>query len=161
TYTAYLTNIGRDCTSKDSKGKCTNQQPIQRPPQIAALLAATAPTDQGLANAYAKFKPLRDYLKAQAIPTSTVLTATVFTIGDPQAPMKSLAAAVRTTPVPTASQWVKCDGAAASPCPQAEGSRACTKGTADYDEYHALVSLPIFQKGTAPYLDAGGDIDSS
>src|SRR5204863_4829258 len=48
-----------------------------------------------------------------------------------------------------------------SPCPDVTGTRACGNGTVDYDEYHALVSVPIFQKGTAPYLDAGGDIDSS
>jgi hypothetical protein len=161
TYAAYLTTVGRDCTATDSRRQCINQKPIKRSPQLAAVLGATAPTDPGLANAYAKFKPFRDYLTAQAISPTTVLNASVFTIGDLQAPMRNLAAAVRTTPVPTTSAWVKCDGTAVSPCPQADGSRACTAGTADYDEYHALVSIPIFQKGTAPYFDSGGDIDSS
>jgi len=151
TYTAYLTTDGRD----------SNGLPIKRSPQLAAVLGATAPTDPALANAYAKYKPLRDYLSAQSVSPSTVLNASVFTVGDIQSPMKNLAAAVRTTPVPTASTWVKCDGTAKSPCPQADGERACTEGTADYDEYHALVSVPIFQKGTAPYFDSGGEIDSS
>lgn len=150
TYTVYLTTAGLD----------TNGKPIQRSPQFVAMLGNTAPADPALADAYAAFKPLRDYLSVSATPTSSVLTGTVFTIGDIQSPMKKLAAASKAAPVPTASGWVKC-GSGTSPCPDVTGTRACGSGTVDYDEYHALVSIPIFQKGTAPYLASGGDIDSS
>jgi predicted esterase len=77
--------------------------------------------------------------------------------------MRALAAAVEATPVPTASSWVKCADGVASPCPQADAAegRACGKGTADYDEYQALLSIPIFQQGTAPYLKEGGAISST
>jgi hypothetical protein len=56
---------------------------------------------------------------------------------------------------------VKCNGSATSPCPDATGNRACGAPATDYDEYHALVSLPIFQKGIAPYADMGGGIDTT
>lgn len=151
TYTVYLTTDGRD----------KNGLPIKRAPEFVALLAATAPADPALSNAYAAFEPLRAYLSAQSIPTSTVLTATVFTVAETLSPMNKLAAAVRAAPVPVASAWVKCATGVTSPCPQADGTRACGNGTADYDEYHALVSMPIFQKGNAPYFTSGGDIDSS
>jgi len=150
-YTVYLSTAGRD----------QNGLSIKRSPQLAALLGATAPSDAGLANAYAAFKPLRDYLSAQSIATDTVLNATVFTAGQVRAPMEKLAAATLAAPPPTAASWVKCGGGAVSPCPQADGNRACGSGAADYDEYHALVSIPIFQKGTPPYLTAGGDIDAA
>src|SRR5690606_16599710 len=78
----------------------------------------------------------------------------------PIEPMRALADAVNDAAVPTASDWVKCSDETASPCPQADAteSRACGSGTADYDEYQALITLPIFQEGTAPYLSEGGNI---
>jgi pimeloyl-ACP methyl ester carboxylesterase len=59
---------------------------------------------------------------------------------------------------------VKCAKGVISPCPQADGDRACGASNAAYDEYQALVSLPNFQKGFPqgePYLAPtdGGDID--
>jgi hypothetical protein len=74
--------------------------------------------------------------------------------------MRDLATAVAAAPAPTATGWVKCAAGVASPCPQASDAdgRACGTGTADYDEYQALISLPIFQQGTAPYKDTGGAI---
>jgi pimeloyl-ACP methyl ester carboxylesterase len=47
-----------------------------------------------------------------------------------------------------------------SPCEQSDEDegRACGSGTKDYDEYQALISLPIFQQGDAPYLREGGAI---
>jgi hypothetical protein len=150
-YTVYLTTQGRGA----------NGRVIDRAPELVALLDKAAPSDPALANGYAAFKPLRDYLSVQGIDPNTVLNGTVFTVGPTRAPMDALALAAKTAPVPAASDWVKCGAGAVSPCPQATDTRACGSGTADYDEYHALISLPIFQKGVAPYLTAGGDIDST
>jgi pimeloyl-ACP methyl ester carboxylesterase len=66
-------------------------------------------------------------------------------------------AAVAVAPAPAASDWVKCGGAEPSPCAQAEEDRACGDDPDGYDEYHALLSLPVFQQGTAPYLEPADD----
>jgi hypothetical protein len=150
TYAVFLSSDGRDAEGK----------PIERSPELDALLAPNPPSDPALADAYTAYAKFRTYLAAHGGP-STVLNATVFTTSDVRRPMATLAKAVAAAPVPTAKGWVKCGGGAVSPCPQADGNRACGTGTADYDEYQALISLPIFQKGTPPYLSDGGDIDPS
>lgn len=148
TYAVWITTAG-----KGEGGKV-----IERSPQFAALLSSTTPSDAKLAAVHAAYKPFRDYLADKSIDPGTILNATVITAQDVRSPMAALAQAVEAAPVPTLKSWVKCGSGAASPCPEAEGERACGSGTADYDEYHALVSLPIFQQGTAPYLTDGGDI---
>jgi hypothetical protein len=77
--------------------------------------------------------------------------------------MAAVATAVAAADAPVAEGWVKCGGAEASPCPQAEGDRACGDDPEGYDEYHALLTIPVFQQGTAPYLTPadGGGIDTS
>ncbi len=61
---------------------------------------------------------------------------------------------------PNVTSWTLCDGNTPSPCPDANGTRACGQPDPDFHELHALVELPIFQQGTAPYLTEadGGDI---
>ncbi|HXK18071.1 MAG TPA: hypothetical protein VNG33_09725, partial [Polyangiaceae bacterium] len=140
-----------------------DMKPVVASANMAAVLKAVAPTDAKLKAAYAAFAPLRAYLAAKNQPVANVLTASVFTVGDIQAQMKAVAGAVAASPVPTASKWVKCGGAAVSPCPQADAvlGRACGDDVAGYDEYQALLSIPVFQQGTEPYLTAadGGGID--
>lgn len=153
-YAVWLTTAGLD----------SNDQPIQRSPDLTALLASTAPTDAALAAAYPAFAPFRAYLSAQGIDPSTVLNATVITAQTAPDTMAALAKAVDAAPVPVAKDWVKCGSGATSPCPQATGDRACGPQNSAYDEYDALVTLPIFQKGTAPYLnpsDGGGIVTSA
>jgi hypothetical protein len=130
---------------------------------MAAVLKAAAPADAKLKAAHTAFAPLRAYLAAQNEPVANVLTASVFTVGDVRSAMTDVAAAVKAAPVPTAASWVKCGGAAVSPCPDATGDRACGDDVAGYDEYHALLSIPVFQQGTAPYLTPadGGGIDTT
>jgi hypothetical protein len=150
-YVVYVTTQGHD----------TNGLPIERSPQLTALLGSTPPVDPGLTNAYAAYAPFRSYLSAQSVSASTILNATVITVAPVRAPMDGLAAAVGAAAVPVATGWVKCGASAVSPCPDAMGDRACGPEATDYDEYHALVALPIFQTGTAPYSIAGGGIDTS
>jgi hypothetical protein len=153
-----LTLTGRD----DGK-------PVVASENMTAVLKATAPTDAKLKAAHTAFAPLRAYLTAtknpdgtQKFPADNLLTASVFTVGDLRAPMTALAAAVAAADAPKASKWVKCGGAAVSPCPQAEDDRACGDDVAGYDEYQALLSIPVFQQGTAPYQTPkdGGGIDT-
>ena len=148
-YAVYMTTAGV------AKGGAA----IERSEHLLAMLGDAAPPDPTLAAAHAAFSPFRAYLKDKAIGTELVLNATVITAGKVREPMQALATAVASQGVPVAKGWVKCGGGAPSPCPQAAGDRACGDGSSpDFDEYHALVSLPIFQKGTPPYLDAGGDV---
>jgi hypothetical protein len=133
-----------------------------RDPDFDAMLADSAPGDAALGTAYAAYGPLRAWLKAQSKAPSSILNAAVFTVGSVDQPAKKLAATAAAAPAPTASGWVKC-GSGPSPCPDTTGSRACDAPDADFDEWHALVTLPIYQAGKAPYLtpDDGGGIDTS
>lgn len=135
-----------------------NGSPAVRSAQLAALLAGSAPGDAVLADAYDRYAPLRDYLTGEGIDTDEILNASVITVAGTRDVMSDLAAAVEAEPVPTSSDWVLCDDGVQSPCPQAEGTRGCQAASPLFDEYHALISLPIFQEGTAPYQEAGGNV---
>ncbi len=154
-------NLLTDCMADDSC-VCAGR-PVVASENMGDVLKGVAPTDAALKAAHTAFAPLRAYLAAVNQPAANVLTATVFTVGDIRAPMTDLAAAVAAADAPTASDWVKCDGVAPSPCPQAEEDRACGDDVPGYDEYHALLSIPVFQQGTAPYLTPadGGGIDTA
>ena len=148
-YAVFLTTAGKSKAGTD----------IERSEHLTALLEDAAPPDAVLAEAHKAFAPFRAYLKDKLIATNLVLNAAVITAGKVRDPMQQLATVVQALPAPTAKGWVKCGGAAKSPCPQAEGTRACGDGSAaEHDEYHALVSLPVFQKGTPPYAESGGDV---
>lgn len=158
TYAVWITD---DAKAKDGAD-------IERSPNFEAMLKDTAPSDAKLKAAHTKFAPLRQYLKdyfedgvAKALDPDEIVNATVFTVGDTLKPMRDLATAVAAANAPAATDWVKCDDGVDSPCPQADGNRACGGGAADYDEYQALIELPIFQKGTAPYLESGGALDTA
>ncbi len=159
TYAAW---IGTDARS--TKGAA-----IKRSPQFDAMLDSRAPSgDAALAKAYDAYEPLRDFLSfyegsPHEVDADEILNAVVFTTDDPTAQMRKLASAVEAADAPQASEWVKCGGSATSPCAQAdeEEGRACGEGTDDYDEYQALLSIPIFQEGEAPYLKSGGSIASA
>ena len=142
TYAAYIT------TALKGKGGVS----LQRSDDLTALLAGTAPADAVLAAAWPKYQVFRDYLVAKAIDPATILDAAVFTIGKPTAPFEKLAAAVAAAAPPAVSGWVKCDAGVKSPCPDVTGDRACAAADPDFDELHALVKLPVYQTGTAPYL---------
>jgi hypothetical protein len=133
---------------------------IRRAQNLVRVLSDAAPTDPVLGPVHAAYAPFRAYLEDQSIEPASILTATVFTVGPTQAPMEDLAEAIEAAPAPTASDWTLCDDDVDSPCPDATGDRGCSAASADFDEYHALVTLPIFQRGTPPYAtpEDGGDI---
>ena len=144
---------------KDTKGA-----EIAPSPDLVALLGPAAPADAARARAHAAYAPLRQYLAMQNIPASSVLNATVFTVGDATTLMQKVAKGVAAAEAPTAESWVKCGGSTPSPCASPDGGveRAC--GTdPNFDEWHSRLELPIFQAGTPPYLSPaeGGGIDAS
>ncbi|HEX6272947.1 MAG TPA: hypothetical protein VFZ53_07905 [Polyangiaceae bacterium] len=136
------------------------ERTVRRSANLVALLDDDEPSDAVLAPIHERYAPFRAYMEAEGLDPSTVLTATVFTVDDHPATMASLAETVAELEPPTARDWTLCDDGVESPCPDRDGERACGPRTPDYDEYHALVSLPIFQEGTPPYLtpDDGGGI---
>jgi len=87
----------------------------------------------------------------------------MFTIGHPRKLVEQLQGVIDGLGPATVSDWTLCDTGVTSPCPDATGDRACGAANADYYELHALVDMPIFQQGTAPYLDPadGGAIKQS
>ncbi len=146
-----------------------DRKAVVRSDNLSAVLGEEEPSDAKLLAAHASFKPLRDFFAAYegddaSLTADNVVTATVFTVDeDVLEPMAELARSVKNGEAPTASRWVKCQGDAVSPCAQAEAGRDCGEDADGYDEYQALLSVPIFQQGTAPYLTPadGGGIDPS
>jgi hypothetical protein len=126
-------------------------------PDLAAVLGAADPGGP-LAQAWAAYAPLRAWAGAAKFDLATLVNATVFTVGK-HVDLFAKIAATTAVPAPTVTGWVKC-GTAPSPCPQADGARACGAPDPAFDELHALVTLPIWQNGTAPYLTPadGGDL---
>lgn len=151
TYAVLLTNA-----VKNDQG-----QALVRADDLGGVLGASAPADAALAAAYAAYAPLRTWAASKSVNLDTIVGAAVFTVGTNIANVAKLPQAVTAAPAPAATNWVKCGGATPSPCPQATGDRACGTGNANFDEYHALVSMPRFQKGTPPHVnpDDGGDFE--
>ncbi len=140
-----------------------SHQAIKQSSDLAALLASSAPTDSTLAVAYTAYAPLREWAATNSVTAASILNAAVFTVGHPTAIASKLPAAVAAAAAPSATAWIRC-GDAPSPCPQADAAdqRACpATPDAAFDELHALVTLPIFQKGTEPYATPtdGGDFE--
>jgi hypothetical protein len=137
----------------------TDGKAIAVPSDLTALLSDSPPTDSALAAAYATYAPLRTWAASNG-GTSKVLDATLFTTSNATALAKTVVDTVTSAAAPTAASWTLCNGTNASPCPQATGDRACGTPDPAFYELHALVTLPIVQSGTEPYLDPtqGGDV---
>jgi hypothetical protein len=150
TYAFYLTTAGKDADGQD----------IERSEHLQAMLAGATPSDSVLASAHARYQPLRDYLSTDGIDPDTVLNASVVTVAPVKDTMQALASTASSEAVGSSSGWVKCSDSTPSPCPQAEDNRACGNGTSDYDEYHALVDIPLYQNGSLPFEASGGDVST-
>ncbi len=131
---------------------------IDAAPDFKAVVGASDP-GAPLSAAWTAYAPLRTWASANAVDLGSIVNGTVFTVGKHVDVVGKLATTIAAAPPPTVTGWVKC-GAAPSPCPQAEGDRACGAANAAFDELHALVTLPNFQQGTAPYRTPaeGGDV---
>lgn len=165
TYGVIMLNRVKGCPARGTDGNCTSTTNAKQHPDFTAMIAPSPPADGALSDAYAAYRPLRDWMTKKGKTAADMLVASVFTVGDPARVASRLRNSVRSTTAPAAEGWVKCAAGVKSPCAQADEKekRACGAGEAEFDEYHALVSLPIFQQGTAPYLTSkdGGAIASS
>lgn len=144
------------------KGVTSKSGTVERASDFDAVVADAAPSDPALAAAHAAYAPLRTWAKTKGEKLDDVLVAAVFTASSTTQAAEKVAKAVQAAPAPSAGTWVKC-GTGASPCSDTTGNRACGADDPAFDEYHALVTLPIFQQGKAPYLkpEDGGGIDVS
>jgi hypothetical protein len=124
---------------------------------LKSLLGAADP-GAPLSEAWTAYAPLRTWAGKKSFDLATLVNAAVFTVGNHRDIVSKLATAVTAAPAATTSGWVKCGGTAISPCPQAEGARACGAPSAAFDELHALVTLPTWQKGSIPYAPSDGDV---
>lgn len=142
--------------------KGSNGVELSASDDLTALLRDTTPPDAVQAAAWPKYAGLRAWAVEQSVAPTDIISAAVFTVGDPQRVLKALTTAQAAAAPPTAGVWVKCGGSTPSPCPDVTGARACGT-TAGFDEWHALVDVPIFQRGNAPYLTPaeGGDLDAA
>jgi hypothetical protein len=153
-----------------SVGKAKGGGQVAPSDDFTAMMKSAAPTaDAKLIAAHAAYKPLRAYAakleterpEAGSAPggwidPATFINAAVFTVGKVTDRAKNVAAATAAAALPSAITWFKCGvDAGASQC-----SGGCTGADPSFDELTALIPLPIFQKGTAPYLkpENGGDI---
>lgn len=146
---------------------------------FSAMLAPAAPSDPDLAAAWSAYGPLRDYLAAvkTAPATSTMdrftaddlVAAAVFTVEKYEDPLAAIDNAIANLPAPAITGMVHCgDPGVVSPCDDGLTGAAHLRGclpedsaSASFDTYQGLLALPMFQKGTVPFLtpDDGGDIE--
>lgn len=162
TYGVIMKKGVQSCPNRDG-GKCSGGTPAKQHPDFAAMLGGSKPSDAALGDAWDAYQPLRDWMTKEKLAADDLLVATVFTVGDPARVATKLETSVKAATAPAAEGWVKCDTGVASPCAQADEKegRACGAASADFDEWHALIDVPVFQQGQAPYLKDGGAMATS
>jgi pimeloyl-ACP methyl ester carboxylesterase len=130
-----------------------------RDPDFEAVMGATAPADPDLAAAWTAYAPLRDWA---ANPMSMqnpaqILAAAVFTTQTVEDPILAVRKAIDTAAAPNfaVKGVVKCAAGVVSPCEDMlmgdKHERGCFAEDPAFDEYQALVTFPVLQKGTRPY----------
>lgn len=131
-------------------------------PDLAAVLGETRPTSSDeLGVAWDKYTKLRAYLKTVNVQPSAVVNATIFTLSDPKADMGRLRAALATEQPPVLSNLFQCGvSSGADPCDDGSDARKCA-GSEDPDfvEIHGKIAMPIYQTGTEPYENSGGQLN--
>jgi dienelactone hydrolase len=137
--------------------RATDGQLLVADGDFAALVSEAEPEHPALQAAWNKYAPLRAWLREQGIAADDVVGGTLFTTGDPLARTRRLRDAVQAAPAPTIEGFTRCGAGVTSPC-EGGGVRTCGVENDVFVEYHAHVSLPVFQRGVPPYLETGGDI---
>lgn len=153
TYAVWLTNGVTDAS---------NSLPVLDT-DFTAVISPTRPSDARLAAAWDAYTPLRDYLATESIGTDALLTAAVFTTGDPDADVPAIRTGVRAQARPTLRNVTRCDAGVTSPCDDGTPERACSPAADGYVEVHATLEVPVWQAGTRPHLTDtdGGNLEFS
>jgi predicted esterase len=137
--------------------------PMDQDDDFKAMLAATAPADAALGDAWKAYAPLRAFIAAGKIDGASIGGAAVFTTDKVETPLVKLREAVRAAAAPMVKGFFHCGDAGKSPCDDgktgAAHQRGCLAANPAFDEYQGTVGIPVFQKGTPPYdqpADGGG-----
>ncbi len=129
-----------------------------------AMLVATPPTgDAELAAAWKAYEPFRKWIADKKVKADELAVAAVFTTEKVEEVLGRVRVAVRAAPAPVVTGFAKCGPGVTSVCEDGkmgkEHERGCFEVDDRFDEYQGTVSIPVFQKGTAPYdepKDGGG-----
>lgn len=145
--------------------------PMQQDDDFKAMLGASAPAgaDLDLAAAWRAYAPLRAWITDKQIDAASLAAAAVFTTERLEEPLAKMRQVVRAAPAPVIKNLVRCGDPTPSPCDDgktgSEHVRGCMGVSSAYEEYQGTVSIPVFQKGMAPYdqpADGGGiELDAS
>jgi len=133
---------------------------VQQDADFTSMFAAEKPNGV-VGEAWDKYAPLRDWVADQAIDSSSIAVAAVFTTGDPWRRTAKTREVMRAEDI-TASELTLCGEEVISPCDDGlkgeARQRGCGLPDAAFDEIHGKISMPIIQRGEAPYLTEGGDV---
>lgn len=133
---------------------------VERDGDFDALLGSDRPSG-ALGDAWDAYAPLRDWLDdVDDVNASEVLTAAVFTTGDPRARVENLREPARQASGGL-SDIVACGEGATSVCGDDLPERQCSGEFDEFTELQGRMELPIFQVGQRPYLEDGGHIGTA
>ena len=139
---------------------------VAREADLAAVMGTTAPDDSRLTAAYGALGPLRGWAAKKGIDPATIIDGTVFTTAAIFDVVRGMKRAVEDAPKPEASDVLLCEGGAESVCADdgtgsPQDDRQCGGGERPFHEIHLRLTMPVFQRGTAPYLlsETGGNIE--
>ncbi|MEO0325222.1 MAG: hypothetical protein AAF447_19855 [Myxococcota bacterium] len=137
----------------------TEGESFQPDADFTATLGATRPGDPELALAWDAHAPLRAYLASEdpVVSAAELLVGTVLTTQS-ERDHGRLREVIRAQDAPALSDLAACADGVAHPCDDGTEARACVAESAEFTELRGRIELPIFQQGTAPYLEAGGAI---
>lgn len=141
--------------------RTAKNEAIARSPDFDAMLKGDRPSQPDLAEAWARYAPLREYLadEGAAIGADQLLNAAVFTTQDATGIIPKLRAAVERNGPAELADMVDCSKDK-SPCEDSTGRGACRTSHDKFVEIHGHVKLPGFQKGTPPFAEPedGGEL---
>jgi predicted esterase len=141
----------------------TGGMAAQDPDLIGVLGDARPAGDEPLGRAWDLYAPLRAWMALHGVAAGNVSAASIFTVGDPVGTVSKIKDAIAAAPAPVLTDLTHCAPGVTSPCADGGPDRVCGGGDPAYDEIQGRISIPIFQQGTAPYLDPkdGGGIDGA
>ena len=135
---------------------------MEQDEDFGIVLSPVKPGNAAQGAAWEAYAPLRTWLgETPEYNPENLLTAAVFTTGDPLATTTKLRDVVRGQEI-TASDLTLCDEGVQSPCEDGLEEdahvRGCFAKSSEFAEIQGKISLPILQEGSAPYLEEGGNI---
>jgi len=151
----YALLLGSDIRSDDDGST------LAQTADFAAMLGDAAPADARLAEAWAAYQPLRDWLVRAGVSGSALGGAAVFTVQDVEARPQAVYDAVQAATLPTLAGAIDCADGADPFAVAGDDLRGCSATDPAFAELQGTLGLPQFQAGTPPFktLEDGGRIE--